>query len=284
MLLKISKLAKSTYFYNLLHMDDKLIKDKAISEEIKDIFRNNYEKYGVPRITLELRNRGYNINKKRVERIMKRLNIRARPQVKKYRSYKGEIGKICRNSLLHKIEKDNKIYYERDFTTSKPFEKLGTDVTVFIAPYGKLYLSPIIDFHTREILSYCVSESPNYAQVRKMLNDMFRKYGDRLKGAILHSDQGYQYQMKVYQKTLIEKDIIQSMSRKGNCLDNSPTENFFGRMKEEMYYGKENNYKTIQELKMGIDKYIKYYNETRIVNRLTISPSLYRQRYYETLE
>ena len=85
----------------------------------------------------------------------------------------------------------------------------------------KLYLSPIIDFHTREIVSYCVSESPNYAQVRKMLNDVFRKYGDRLKGAILHSDQGYQYQMKVYQKALIEKDIIQSIVPNAKLLDGS---------------------------------------------------------------
>ena len=127
MLLKISRIAKSSYFYCLNHMNYKEEKDKEIKEMITDIFSYNYEKYGVPRITLELRNRGYSINKKRVERIMKSLGIRARPQVKKYCSYTGEIGKICRNSLLNKIEKDNKIYYERDFTTLEFFKDLELD-------------------------------------------------------------------------------------------------------------------------------------------------------------
>ena len=117
-----------------------------------------------------------------------------------------------------------------------------------------------------------------------MLNDLFKYHGDKINNAILHSDQGYQYQMKVYQKTLIEPDIIQSMSRKGNCLDNSPTENFFGRLKEEMYYGKEDTFISLKHLKKEIEKYIKYYNEKRIVTRLTISPSLYRKRYYKQLQ
>ena len=137
-------------------------------------------------------------------------------------------------------------------------------------------VSPIIDFHTREILSYCVSESPNYKQVRTMLTSLFKKHKDVLKGAILHSDQGYQYQMKVYQETLAKYGIIQSMSRKGNCLDNSPTENFFGRMKEEMFYGKEDEYSSLMDLRKAIDRYIKYYNEHRIVIRLKTSPTNYR--------
>ena len=260
-------------------MHDKENKDKELKSIIMKIFKDNYEKYGVPRITQELRNMGININKKRVERIMKELGIKARPQSKKYRSYKGEIGKICKNQLLEKKEKDEKIFNVRNFETTKPYEKMGTDVTVFITKYGKLYLSPIIDFHTREVLSYCLSENPNYAQVRNMLDDMFKMHRDKIKGAILHSDQGFQYQMSIYQKTLIEHGIIQSMSRKGNCLDNSPTENFFGRMKEEMYYGKEDLYGSLNELKDAIIKYIKYYNEKRIVNRLGLSPMQYRQKY-----
>lgn len=260
-------------------MYDKENKDKELKSIIMKIFKDNYEKYGVPRITQELRNMGININKKRVERIMKELGIKARPQSKKYRSYKGEIGKICKNQLLEKKEKDGKIFNVRNFETTRPYEKMGTDVTVFITKYGKLYLSPIIDFHTREVLSYCLSENPNYAQVRNMLDDMFKMHRDKIKGAILHSDQGFQYQMSIYQKTLIEHGIIQSMSRKGNCLDNSPTENFFGRMKEEMYYGKEDLYGSLNELKDAIITYIKYYNEKRIVNRLGLSPIQYRQKY-----
>ena len=284
MLLEIARLSKSTYFYKVEHMDYKYKKDEEIRTKILEIFNNNYCKYGVPRITLELRNSGYNINKKRVERIMKELKLKARPQSKRYNSYKGDIGKICSNKLLEEKEVKGKIKEKRNFETTRPYEKLGTDVTVFITKYGKLYLSPIIDFHTREVLSYCISENSNYKQVREMLNDLFKYHGDKINNAILHSDQGYQYQMKVYQKTLIEHDIIQSMSRKGNCLDNSPTENFFGRLKEEMYYGKEDTFISLKHLKKEIEKYIKYYNEKRIVTRLTISPSLYRQRYYKQLQ
>ena len=282
-MLKIAKLSKSTYFYKLKHMEYKNNKDKEIREKILRIFEDNYCKYGLPRITQELRNQGYLVNKKRVERIMKELNIRARPQSKRYNSYKGEVGKICSNRLLVKQEVKNKIHIKRDFATTRPYEKLGTDVTVFITDYGKLYLSPIIDFHTREILSYCISENPNYEQVRTMLNDLFKKHGEKLFGAILHSDQGYQYQMKIYQQTLIEHDIVQSMSRKGNCLDNSPTENFFGRLKEEMYYGRENTFESLKHLRKELVKYIKYYNEKRIVNKLSISPVMYRQQYYSSI-
>ena len=214
---------------------------------------------------------------------MKELNLKAKVTSKRYNSYKGQIGKICGNHLMIRTIKNDKEYFIRDFNTSKPFEKLGTDVTVFITKYGKLYLSPIIDFHTREILSYCISEHPNYAQVREMLDKMFDKFGDKLSGAILHSDQGYQYQMKIYQQTLLEHDIIQSMSRKGNCLDNSPTENFFGKLKEEMYYGKEDTYTSLNHLKKEIEKYIKYYNEKRIVSKLSVPPSVYRQIFYEQL-
>ncbi len=276
-MLEISKIPKSTFMYMRKHKDDKENKDAPLKEKILQIFSNNYCKYGVPRITQELKNQGIKVNHKRVERIMKGLGIRARPQVKRYRSYLGEIGKICKNRLLLEKENYKRIYYERNFTTTRPFEKLGTDVTVFITKYGKLYLSPIIDFHTREILSYCISESPNYKQVRDMLNTLFKKYKEEVKGAILHSDQGYQYQLNAYQNTLARYGIIQSMSRKGNCLDNSPTENFFGRMKEEMYYGKEDEYSSLKELRKAIETYIEYYNNQRIVLKNKTSPTMYRQ-------
>ena len=196
-------------------------------KEIEDIFYANNKKYGSPRITIELQNRGYNVNKKRVARIMKENGIQAAKKKRRYNSYKGTVGKIAPNIL------------DRNFSTTRPYEKLGTDVTVFITPHGKLYLSPVIDFHTREILAYDLSEHPNMMQIRRMLWNLTNKHGDSLKGAILHSDQGWQYQMLYYRKYLKEHSMIQSMSRKGNCLDNSPTENFFGRLKTEMYYDKE---------------------------------------------
>jgi len=143
-------------------------------------------------------------------------------------------------------------------------------------PFGKLYLSPIIDFHTREVLAYNLSESPDFRQIRRMFDDLVEKHGENISGAILHSDQGWQYQMEKYRVRLKELKLTQSMSRKGNCLDNSPTENFFGRMKEEMFYGKEHLYKNMENLKKAINEYIEYYNYVRIVNKHGMSPIEYR--------
>ena len=250
-------------------MDDKDNKDKFYEDLIMEIYQNNYRKYGIPRITIALNKRLIDlnlpkVNHKKVERLMIKLGIKARPKQRKYVSYKGTVGRIAPNLL------------DRDFNTTHPFQKIGTDVTVFIMPYGKLYLSPIIDFHTREVLAYNLSESPDFRQIQRMFDDLIEKHGHNISGAILHSDQGWQYQMEKYRIRLEELKLIQSMSRKGNCLDNSPTENFFGRMKEEMFYGKEHLYKDMNQLKAAINQYIEYYNYVRIVNRLEMSPIEYR--------
>lgn len=250
-------------------MDDKNEKDKFFEDLILDIYRKNYRKYGIPRITVALNKRLSDlglpkVNHKKVERLMNKLGIKARPKQRKYVSYKGKVGRIAPNIL------------DRDFNTERPYQKIGTDVTVFIMPFGKLYLSPIIDFHTREVLAYNLSESPDFRQIRRMFDDLVEKHGENISGAILHSDQGWQYQMEKYRVRLKELELTQSMSRKGNCLDNSPTENFFGRMKEEMFYGKEHLYKNMENLKKAINEYIEYYNYVRIVNKLGMSPIEYR--------
>ena len=266
-LLEIAGLSRTTFYYEQKHMYDKEQKDAVLLKEIEEIFHSNNKKYGSPRITIELQRRGYNVNKKRVARIMRENNIRAAKKKRRYNSYKGTVGKIAPNIL------------GRDFSTTRPYEKLGTDVTVFITPHGKLYLSPVIDFHTREILAYDVSEHPNMMQIRRMLWQLTIKHGNSLKGAILHSDQGWQYQMLFYRKYLKEHSMIQSMSRKGNCLDNSPTENFFGRLKTEMYYDKEYSFRSLKELKENIKAYICYYNQERIVTRLKTNPQDCREKH-----
>lgn len=265
-LLEIAKMSRTTFYYEQKHMHDKEKKDAALLKEIEEIFYSNNKQYGSPRITIELQRRGYNVNKKRVARIMKENGIYAAKKKRRYNSYKGTVGKIAPNIL------------NRDFGTTRPYEKLGTDITVFITPHGKLYLSPVIDFHTREILAYDVSEHPNMMQIRRMLWKLTNQHGESLKGAILHSDQGWQYQMVYYRKYLKEHEIIQSMSRKGNCLDNSPTENFFGRLKAEMYYDKEYSFRSLKELKANISDYIRYYNQERIVTRLKTNPQNFRER------
>ena len=177
---------------------------------------------------------------------------------------------------MKSLEQENIL--NRDFKANGPYQKLGTDITVFITNKGKVYLSPIIDFYTREILAYDLSENPDYRQIVRMFNNLESNHKNEVAGAILHSDQGWQYQMKKYCDKLKDLSIIQSMSRKGNCLDNSPTENFFGRMKEEMFYGKEHLYNDIDSLKKAIIKYINYYNSERIVVKLKMSPIDFRKQ------
>ena len=125
-----------------------------------------------------------------------------------------------------------------------------------------------------EVISFNLSKHPVFTQVVDMLEKAFSKVPDNT-NLILHSDQGWQYQMKQYQHLLKEKGIRQSMSRKGNCLDNSLAENFFGLLKSELFYMKE--YKTIEELETDIIEYIDYYNNKRIKGKLKgMSPVQYR--------
>ena len=197
---------------------------------------------------------------------MKVMGLHAMPKRRMYKSYRGTVCKIADNLL------------NQTFTTSRPYEKLGTDITQFRTPFGKLYLSPIIDFHTREVLAYDLSTNPDMKQITRMLDQLMQQHGNNLQQTILHSDQGYQYQVKLYEKYLKDHGIIQSMSRKGNTLDNAPTENFFGRLKEEVYYPREYSFTSLDEVKQTIHQYIRYYNEERIVNRLKTNPTDYRQQ------
>ena len=263
-LLKISKLAKSVYYYTLAK-ENKDDKNKEIIEKIREIFINNKERYGYRRITLELKNQGYNVNHKKVYRIMVKLGLKPLKRNKrKYSSYKGTVGKIADNLI------------KRNFNSDKPNEKWYTDVTEFNLRGEKCYLSPILDGFNGEIISYNTSKSPNLNQINDMLNKAFDK-NNNLEGLIFHSDQGWQYQHASYQQRLKNKGINQSMSRKGNSLDNGMMENFFGLLKTEMFYDQEDNYETLDELIKAIDDYIYYYNYDRIKEKLKgLSPENYR--------
>ena len=153
--------------------------------------------------------------------------------------------------------------------------KRSRDVSEFHVAAGKVYLSPILDVHNGEIVSYDISCQPNYKQIQNMLNIAFSKY-NHLEGLIMHSDQGWQYQMRHYHKALKDKGILQSMSRKGNCLDNSVMENFFGKMKNEMFYYE---FETLDQLIAVMKEYIKYYNEKRIQVKLKgLTPLQFRHQ------
>jgi transposase InsO family protein len=239
--------------------------NKLIKNEIKSIFAEHKQRYGYRRVTLELRNRNYIVNHKKVKRLMKNIGLFAAKRRAKYKSYKGAIGKTAPNII------------ERNFHAEKPNQKWTTDISEFHIATGKLYLSPILDMYNREIVSFNVSRSPNFNQIIDMLEAGFK--GKNLNNLIFHSDQGWQYQMYRYQVRLKSKGIIQSMSRKGNCLDNSIMENFFGVMKNEMFYGHEYEFETLEELENAIRDYIKYYNEKRITVKLKgLSPIQYRHQ------
>lgn len=261
-------MARSSFYY---HLSRSSIGDKYahIKGLIQLIYHKHKGRFGYRRITLELKNQGVIINHKTVLRLMKSLGLKSLIRVKKYRSYHGEQGKIVPNIL------------KRNFKTSHPNQKWATDITEFNVSGNKLYLSPIIDLFNGEIISYELSEKPVFAQIINMLKKSFRKTKN-IRNLILHSDQGWQYQMKVYQNILKQKGIIQSMSRKGNCLDNAIIENFFGTLKSEMFYLKK--FKSIQELKEDIHQYINYYNNDRIrLNLKGKSPIEYRTLYYQKI-
>ncbi len=264
---ELPQISKSDYYYTLEHMNKD--EDAEIKQLISDIYVKHTRRYGYRRITQELRNQGHEINHKKVKRIMSILGLYGITPKAKYKSYKGDMNGTVKNLLLHKEvdEKNHKTKMVRDFSTTGVNEKWTTDVTEFHIAAGKLYLAPIIDMHNGEVVSYDISTSPDFAQQKRMLEKAFEKYLD-LNGLIFHSDQGWQYQMYQWHKILKDKGIIQSMSRKGNCLDNSPAENFFGRLKNEMFYGHEYEFETIESLVQAIEEYIEYYNNSRIKLKL----------------
>ena len=260
-LLAFAHLPKSTFYYHA----NNLTKDKYSIQkrEILNIFNKNKSRYGYRRILLELKNLGYVINHKTVLKLMKSLNIQGKQRRNKYRSYKGQVGKIAPNII------------NRDFVSNNPFEKLTTDVTEFAVCDEKVYLSPILDMYNNEIVSYSISSSPNFNQTKEMLDGLLLKLPNDAT-PILHSDQGWQYQMKEYQEILKENNITQSMSRKGNCLDNSMMENFFGRLKTEMFFGEK--FESVNTFIDKLKEYIYYYNNERINLKLKMSPVKYRTR------
>ena len=254
-------MARSTFYYYLKHQNtDKYEKEK---QEILDIFNANKGRYGYRRILTVLRNKGYFINHKTVLKLMGCLGLKGKQRKNdKYHSYKGEIGKVADNLL------------KRDFYAGKPFEKLTTDVTQFKVCDEKVYLSPVMDLFNREIVSYSISTSPNLWQIREMLDGLFAKLPADAT-PIFHSDQGWQYQHAEYQRLLFEHSIAQSMSRKGNCMDNGAMENFFGRLKVEMFYGEK--FESVNAFIDELKHYIDYYNNERISLKLKgMSPVQYR--------
>lgn len=260
-LLSVARLARASYYYHAkkLKQPDKY---REVKEQITAIYHENRGRYGYRRITAELHNRGRSINHKTVQRLMQQMDIVCRVRLKKYRSYKGEVGRTAPDLL------------GRDFESAKPNQKWVTDVTEFSLFGQKLYLSPILDLCSRDIVSYSISERPSLGMVREMLDNAFSRIPDGTQ-LILHSDQGWQYRHKQYRRMLKDKGIRQSMSRKGNCLDNAVIENFFGLLKSELLYLQ--SFESIEHFKSELIDYLDYYNNRRIKTKLKgLPPALHR--------
>ncbi len=266
-------MARSTYYYRLSERPDKYA---PVKEQIRRIYAENKGRYGCRRVWQSLRIAGWSINRKTVARLMHAMSLSGITPKRHYRSYRGNTGRTAPNVL------------NREFAAVGPFRKLTTDISQFVINGVKWYLSPVLDMWNGEVISYAISRSPNMALVMKMLKKAFHRIKqatssvqDKPWDMLLHSDQGWQYQHAQYQLALQEHGIIQSMSRKGNCLDNSMMENFFGLLKNEFYYV--NHFDDEQTFLKGLAEYIRYYNNDRIKLRLAMSPVQYRQTYMNNM-
>jgi transposase InsO family protein len=229
---------------------------------IRQICTEHKGRYGYRRVTLALHQRGYATNHKLVLKLMAQEHVTCKLRRKKYRSYRGEVGRLAPDLL------------KRNFKAAQPNLKWVTDITQFQLLGQKIYLSPILDLFNGEIISYVLSHTPDFRLVVDMLQKAFHKIPEPA-NLILHSDQGWHYQMKPYRKMLKEKGIRQSMSRKGNCYDNCVIETFFGQLKTEFFNNQ--TFTSVEEFKQGLAQYINYYNHHRIKVKLKgLSPVQFR--------
>ncbi|WP_230133222.1 IS3-like element IS1397 family transposase [Escherichia coli] len=260
-LLKAAGLARSTLYYQLSLQK---AKDKYadVKQLIASIFHEHRGCYGYRRIHCELQKRGLKFSGKTVRKLMQQLGLKSPVHLKKYRSYRGNMGLAAENIL------------QRQFKAEAPCEKWVTDITEFRAGGQKLYLSPILDLFNGEIVAWETACRPTEELVKRMLNKGLESLAEGEK-PLLHSDQGWHYRIKSYQSALADRGLVQSMSRKGNCLDNAVMENFFGHLKEEMYYRRD--YRNVEELENAVNEYITYWNQKRIKLSLGgLSPVEYR--------
>ena len=260
-ILLAAQMPKSVYYY-WREASSKADPYQDAREQIAQIFNAHQGRYGYRRVHLELRNQQQYLNHKTVQKLMGQLGLKSTVRPKRYQSYKGGIGKEAPNLL------------ERNFVAKAPNQKWVTDVTEFNIKGEKVYLSPILDLYNQEIISYEIADRPQISSVMQMLQKAFKQLRPADK-PLLHSDQGWQYQMGLYQTALRKQGITQSMSRKGNCLHNAVMENWFGIMKTEFFYQKK--FDDVQSFKAELREYIDYYNHDRIKQKLKgLSPVQYR--------
>ncbi|NMM04627.1 IS3 family transposase [Paraburkholderia sp. RP-4-7] len=260
-LLKMAGLARSTFYYQC-KASQVVDKHAQLKAHIRSVFEQHKGRYGYRRITSVIRRMGSTVNHKTVQSLMQRMQLKCLVRPKKYRAFRGTVGRIAPNVL------------QRQFDADAPNQKWVTDITEFRVGDQKLYLSPVMDLYNNEIVSYEMATRPVFTMVARMLKKAMKRLGPDER-PVVHSDQGWHYQMRAYQALLSERNLPQSMSRKGNCHDNATMESFFGTLKSEFFYL--NRFESVEALQAGIKKYIHYYNHDRIKMKLNgLSPVMYR--------
>ncbi|MBA0034627.1 IS3 family transposase [Pantoea sp. BIGb0393] len=260
-LLRAIGLPRSSYYYHVSKDATETDRYAAVIPVMTALHRKHSARYGYRRMTIMLRREGFTLNHKTVRKLMKQHGLTCQIRRRKYRSWMNDGNKSSANLL------------SRHFEAERSGMKWCTDVTEFRAGGETLYLSVVQDLFNREIVAWEMSTRPALSLTCKMLEKAL-KTGLQKEGIMLHSDQGWQYRTPMWRSMLAEGQVLQSMSRKGNCLDNAVMENFFSHLKVEMYHRKK--YESGNALKRDIDRYIRYYNCERINLRMGMSPAEYR--------
>ena len=266
-LLECAGLARSSYYYALSH--PKAPTRPELWEAAAEIFSRTANGCGHRQVAMCLRaERGARIACKTVLKMMREMGIscgiRRETDYHRYNSYRGKVGKTFENVI------------GGDFAADGPWEKMGTDVTEFRQPWGKAHFAPVYDFGSREIVAWSTSLHPNMAQQHELLDQLVSK---KPKGSrpILHSDMGWQYQQAGWCRRLEEAGVVQSMSRKGNCIDNGATEQVFGHIKDEFFRGR--TWPDFESFKADLDDFVVHWNTRRRQVKLKgLTPEEFRRQ------
>jgi len=250
---KVLKVSVSGYYYWLKNpVSSRAIKEQELLVSIHKVYDNSKKRYGSPRITCELRELGMQVSRPRVAKLMKKANIKSIIR-KKYR--------VQTTDSNHKYEVvDN--HLNRDFSTHRLAQKWVSDLTYIRTAEGWLYLTAILDLGDRKIIGWALSTTMKTVDTSIAAWKMAVKNRPISQHLLFHSDRGVQYACTDFKEQLKGLPVLQSMSRKGNCWDNSVAESFFKTLKTELIY--HTDYSTKQQAKLAIFEYIEgWYNKKR---------------------